>query len=168
MAKIDVFRDLPEDTPIYELLKDCYMEDDTLHPEGEQIAYTGTPNEFMEPLNEAARLKMRTYLDYLDDCGRKAAEKFGRVYTGRITDLGDQIAQAMGDARAEAQSMPIAMPKKRDIPQRPDLATPAQRKLKPSKLLASRPVPPEGPRQAVPISVQGKNYDNDAASNSTL
>ncbi len=168
MAKVDVFRDLPDDTPIYELLKDWYAEDDTLHPEGEHVAYTGTPNEFMEPLNEPARLKMREYIDFLDECGRKAAEKFGRQYNGRITDLGDQIATAMGDARAVAQHMPTAMPKKRDIPQRPDLATPAQRRVKPSKLLASKPLPPEGPRQAIPISVQGKNYDNDAAGNSSL
>lgn len=173
----DPFSGLPGDTPVYRLLKACYMEDDTLHAEDEVIAFTGIPNEFMEPLNEPARVNMGVYLDYLDKCGREAAEKAGRVYTGRITELSDQIEIAMQDARRAAAAgqasvpLSVAMPSKQDIPLRPDLATAAQRnqrKAKPSRLLATKVPEPQGKPTPRPIHVQGKSYDTDAGSNSSL
>jgi hypothetical protein len=166
----DPFSELPDTTPVYRLLKDHYMEDDVLHPEDEVIAFTGTPTEWMEPLNDPARNVMRTYLTFLDKCAQEAAEKQGRPFTGRITDLGDQIAQAMNDARtADAEGkLNVVLPERRDVPQRPDLIPVGQRRKGPGKLLASKSAPVGGKPTPKPVSVQGKNYDHDAGGNSSL
>lgn len=149
------------------------MEDDVLHPEDEVIAYVGVPNEYMEPLNDPARNNMRIFLEYLDKCAREAADKAGRSFTGRATDLGDQIAQSMSDARAtngENQKLQFTMPSRQNVPLRPDLIPPAQRKAKPNpKLLAAKSAPVvSGKPQPRPIHIQGKDYDEAAGSNSSL
>src|SRR5690348_933231 len=171
----DPFSNLPSDTPVYRLLMACFMEDDTLHPEDEIIAYTGVPNEYMEPLNEPARVTMQAYLEYLDKCGREAAEKAGRQYLGRVTDLGDQIEIAMQDARKAAaagqappSTLKVEMPERRNVPLRPDLVPVGQRPQKKAKLLASKAPAPQGKPEPRPIHVQGKSYDTDAGSNSSL
>ena len=107
----DPFSELPDTTPVYRLLKDHYMEDDTMHPEDEVIAFTGTPTEWMEPLNDPARNVMRTYIQFLDKCAEDAAIKAGRPFSGRITDLGDQIAQAMNDARTADVEIAVFHPR---------------------------------------------------------
>lgn len=168
----DPFSDLPADTPVYRLLKDCFMEDDTLHPEDEIVAFTGIPNEYMEPLNEPARRNMGVFLAHLDKCGREAAERAGRPYTGRITDLGDQIEQAMKDAKsgvADPGKLNFTMPTKQDVPQRPDLIPQALRKPKANKkLLASKAPPQQGKPTPRPIHIQGKDYDEAAGGTSSL
>lgn|SRR5512135_101917 len=168
----DPFSNLPADTPVYRLLKDCFMEDDTLHPEDEIVAFTGVPNEYMEPLNEPAKANMRMFLAYLDKCAREAAEKAGRPFSGRITDLGDQIEQAMKDAKAitgDAGKLKFEMPSKQDIPLRPDLVPVGLRKAKANKkLLAAKAPPAQGKPTPRPIHIQGKDYDEAAGGNSSL
>lgn len=52
--------------PRYELLAPFYAPNDTLFPEGFELEFDGTPNEFMRPLNEAARKKMAEYMPSVD------------------------------------------------------------------------------------------------------
>ena len=109
------FPGISDDTPIYELVADAFLDDDTLHKAGEQIAYLGSPNEHMAPLNRAAEVRMREMLDHLEQCAMEKAQLVGRKYTGRLTDLGDIIAQATQDQktlaeRASAEAIKRAMP----------------------------------------------------------
>lgn len=98
----------PQDKPIYQLNADCFLDDDTIHREGEQIIYPGVPNEQMVPLNDLARERMRAYLQELDEGARLKAEMMGRRFTGRPTDWQDQVAQTRADAEAlKKREMPI-------------------------------------------------------------
>lgn len=154
---------VPVGTPVYRLLTACYLEDDTVHGEDEEVAYLGVPNEWMEPLNEPAREKMQEYLTHLDQCAERAANAKGRPYTGRLTDIGDVLAQALSDARGTATrentlavKSDMVMPVHAgSIPLRGDLATPEQRKRRgrPPKVLASKAPEPQGKIAPRPLSV---------------
>jgi hypothetical protein len=126
------FPGVSQNTPVYQLLAPAYLDDDTYHVEGETIAYEGEPNEHMAPLNEPARIRMRTMLDHLEQCAREKAEFVGRKYTGRLTDLGDLIAEASRDAkslaqREQAEAIKRAMPLPMTGPPAPGL--PSQKPL---------------------------------------
>lgn len=158
------FADIPQDVPVYELLAPCFLEDDTLHETGEQIAYLGVPNEYMAPLNEPAKVEMRKFLTYLDDCAREKAEMMGRRFTGRLRDTADEIGQALSDAKIMARRAEIVMPQVPDgpIPATPAMVPMAQRQAKirkRSKVLARR-APQAQPQKPVarPISTLG-NYE---------
>lgn len=105
---------LPQDKPVYQLLADCFLDDDTLHREGEQIIYPGTPNEHMAPLNESARQRMLAYQKHLDDCAREKAELMGRPFKGRLADWQDTVAQVRADtevlAKREMPKVPTEAP----------------------------------------------------------
>ena len=147
-------RDIPAGTPIYQLLTKCYLEDDTLHPEGEEIAYLGTPNEWMAPLNEPARIKVQELVQRLDDAAREKAERLGRGYSGRPRDVHDQIAEVRGDVKRKLPEVQIVTPmRQRDIPQRPDLVPLAQRKAKQTPLLAAKSADAPSKPQPRPISL---------------
>lgn len=131
------FPGVPQDTPVYQLLADHFLDDDTLHYSGEQIAYDGEPSEHMAPLNEAAQKRMRVMLDRLDAAAREKAELVGRPYRGRLTDLGDLVAQAQSDAkvlqeRAQQETirraMPVAPDPNKPTPVRPDMVPLADRR----------------------------------------
>lgn len=131
------FPGVSQDTPVYQLLCNHFLDDDTLHYEGEQIAYDGEPSEHMAPLNKAAEIRMRAMLDRLDAAAREKAELVGRPYRGRLTDLGDLIAQATTDQkvlqeRATQETIRRAMPVVPDkpAPVRPDMEPLAIRKQK--------------------------------------
>ena len=109
------FPNISQDTPIYQLLAPAFLDNDTWYPEGMEIAYEGPPNEHMAPMNEAARVRMQAMLDHLDECAREQAQLVGRPYKGRLTDLGELIAQASQDAkvlqqREQAEVVKRAMP----------------------------------------------------------
>jgi len=97
------FPGIPQNVPVYQLLANALREYDTLHMEGEIVAYEGSPNEHMAPLNEPAKARMSVMMAHLDDCAREKAELVGRKYTGRLNDLGDLIAQVQSDAKVLAQ-----------------------------------------------------------------
>lgn len=155
----DPFSHLPPGTPVYRLLKDCFMEDDTLHPEDEEIAYVGTPNEWMEPLNEPARVKMTAYLEYLDDCQRAVDAKAGREFTGRLTDLGDILARVRGDTKAEVEQearKAVVMPARTGpIPSRGDTKMGQAAKKANSGILATKAPKQSRARQLGPTEVIG-------------
>lgn len=103
---------IPADKPVYQLLADCFLDDDTLHREGEQIIYPGTPNEHMAPLNEAAKQRMVAYQSHLDDCAREKAELMGRPFRGRLGDWQDTVAQVRADAEVLAKRQMPTVPDK--------------------------------------------------------
>lgn len=162
------FEGVPENTPVYKLLAPCYL-DDTLWPVDMEIAYSGVPNEFMAPMNDPAREKMRDFLLYLDDCAREKAALNGRPFSGRPRELADQLDEAMGDAKREARKQEIVMPiASGDIPLRPDLVPVGQRgRGRPAnKVLGSNmPAPSARPKQ---IQTIGSTFEGSAGSNSTL
>lgn len=83
------------ETPYYEVLSErgFWGEDETLHPAGTILGYTGTPNEQFAPLNAAARLRMDAFLDYLDQCHREKLRSLGRPESARPRDFADQVQQ---------------------------------------------------------------------------
>lgn len=52
--------------PLYRLLEAFYAENDSLYEAGTEIRYEGVPNEYMQPLNEPARLRLADYLPTID------------------------------------------------------------------------------------------------------
>lgn len=82
-----------------------FGDDDTLYTEGAEIVFDGEPAVEMEPLNEAARVKMIALLEKLDEEGRKVAEKLGRPYTGRPRTLEGGLALASAIQRQEMAVM---------------------------------------------------------------
>lgn len=55
-----------QELPRYRLIKPLYA-DDTFFDEETILDYDGTPNEFMQPLNDAARAQMRAFIDSLTE-----------------------------------------------------------------------------------------------------
>lgn len=144
---------IPNDrtTPRYRLLAPCYLEDDTLHGEGEEIWYEGTPNEEMEPLNDLARERSQQYIEMLDDAARAVAAAKNRPFTGRLTDHA-AIDQMIDDSRAEQRAKMVLPASRDDVPIRPDLATPRQKAARdatrPKRLLGSKPAAPKAAKPA--------------------
>lgn len=66
-------------TPAYLIKEECYL-DDTRYVEGEYLYWPDTPNLSMSPVNQKAEEEMEKYIAYLDECGRRAAEKAGKHY----------------------------------------------------------------------------------------
>lgn len=85
---------IEEHTAAYFIKEECYL-DDTRYVEGEYLYWPDCPNLSMSPLNAKAREAMDTYIAYLDECGRKAAEKTGKHY--------HSYADAFENARALEQ-----------------------------------------------------------------
>lgn len=102
---------LPQDKPVYQLLTACFLDDDTLHQEGEIIVYPGTPNEHMAPLNDIARQRMAAYQQHLDDCAREKAELMGRPFSKRPSDWQDTVSQVRADATLLAKRTMPEVPK---------------------------------------------------------
>lgn len=82
-----------------------YGDDDTLYAEGAEIFFDGEPSVEMEPLNEAARIKMNALYERLDEEGRKAAEKAGRPWSGRPRTLDGALELASAIQRQEMAVM---------------------------------------------------------------
>lgn len=148
-------------TPRYRLLSACYLEDDTLHVEGEEIWYVGIPNEEMEPLNELARNRSREYIESLDDAARAVAAARNRPFNGRMTDHA-AIDQSIDDARRAAREVVVLPVSREDVPIRPDLATPAQKAqrdaTRPKRVLGSKAPGPKG-KTPTHVTVGPQIYD---------
>lgn len=93
--------------PAYRVLdvSGFYGDDDTLYMEGAEIEFDGEPCVEMEPLNQAAQVKMEALLQKLDDAGRAAAEKAGRPYVGRPRTLDGGLELATAVQRKEMAVM---------------------------------------------------------------
>lgn len=66
-------------TAAYLIKEECYL-DDVRYVEGEYLYWPDAPNLSMMPVNAKADEAMKEYIKYLDDCGRKVAEKAGKHY----------------------------------------------------------------------------------------
>lgn len=75
-------RRIPQDRPVYKLLEPFFDPQDNWHPEGAMIAFDGTPNQMMMPLNDLAKHNYDAYMDKVDDGLREAcmAEKPPRPF----------------------------------------------------------------------------------------
>lgn len=62
---------IPKDKPVYKLTEPFFDPHDNWHPEGKVIAFCGTPNQGMIPLNDKARTAYDDYMDKLD-AGKRA------------------------------------------------------------------------------------------------
>lgn len=100
------------EVPKYQLNSPCYLDDQTLHMEGEVIEFTGVPNLEMVPLNDAAKARMDEYISEQEGGARAYADKRGRPFTGLSTDMGEVLARMLQDARhdAAAPAVHIASP----------------------------------------------------------
>lgn len=98
---------LTTERPAYRILAThgFFGPDDHLYQEGDEIYYDDTPNEEMEPLNEAARVKLEEYLTVLDDKAKEAAEKFGRPFIARPRTLDGAIAMVTEDMKRQMSIM---------------------------------------------------------------
>ena len=154
------------DTPLY---RQCnphgfFADDDTLYPEGSTFYWLDTPNEFMEPLNEAARRKMSDYLDHLDDLAKKHAEKMGRPFYGRPRELSDAIGQAREDAITtrdgkEASATPgkkkIIATKRAPVSPQGHMA----KRARPTSIQGAQMPPPDVPSSDKPINILGSRFE---------
>ena len=138
------------EAPRYRLNEACFF-DDTYIPEGNEIAYTDTPNLSMVPLNDPAKRAMEAYIEFLTSCQQEKEEGAGRVFRGLITDRGVMLAQGLQDARREARGPSVTMPTdKGTVPSMPN--TDEARALakrgpgRPPKVLTNRPPPPPARR----------------------
>lgn len=61
--------------PRYELIQPFFGPDHVLYPEGVELKYDGTPNEWMRPLNGAAHEKYEQYMRSLPDGRSEPLEK---------------------------------------------------------------------------------------------
>lgn len=162
----------PGQQPLYRLLSPCYLEDDTLHAEGEEIIYLGTPNEEMEPLNAAAVERSTAFIERLDDAAAVVAASRDMPFLGRQA----LMEQAMEHARnmAKDHGKNLVLPAYRgEAPERPDLATPAQRiareQRQGKKVLGTKPAPTSKTRgnRGGPVPVLGSGLSGDAFAEAT-
>jgi hypothetical protein len=159
----DKLRIATGEIPRYRMIEPFYA-DDILWPVGAELDYDGWPNEYMEPLNEPARAKMRIILQgiskkplaehieaahrQLNQRNRQAAEPLTEALIHALSRLGvggPALAAATADmpvpieAAAPEPPMPEMPKADKSIPIRGDLALPGQRKRgRPRKVLASK------------------------------
>ncbi len=151
--------------------KGFFADDDNLYPEGTEFYWLDTPNEFMEPLNQPAVDAMNKYLDFLDECAKKHAEKMGRPFYGRPRTQNEQIDQAREDAQAIADAKAAGVAPKRNKIRAVERAKPgiqghmtADGKMlkrkpgRPSKMSGVKlPEPVKAPEQK-PVAILGSNF----------
>lgn len=159
------------EVPRYKIVdpKGVFLEDDTLHTEGEIIDYLGAPNiDAMLPMNAAAEERVDAEIRHLTSCAQEAAQLNGRPFRGLIRDGGTIIATALQDARRDAGNLTLgSLPHIRravdrgDVPVMPH--TPeavARRRGKPGKAQNVVAVQPPAPRQKEapkPVNVVGRD-----------
>lgn len=112
---------IPQDIPVYRIKEGQFYADDELHPEGSVIAYAEEPNLEMEPLNELAVERMGKFLERLDECGRKAADKAGKAYISLLDSFQNSQHIAMQEGRKvkvlnDRKNVPIMGGKQRRNP----------------------------------------------------
>lgn len=163
--------DFNGEVPKYLLNSAHFLEDDTLHEEGEEIEYLGRPTLDMVPLNDAGKARMQEEIDRQTTAQRNKALAAGRSFHGFERDPGTLIAQNLQDARREADKVVvISMPEaKGEVPTMPhtEQAQAIQRRRgRPSKssmVVSSKPAPkPERPGPK-PAAILGKDFTQGVA-----
>lgn len=159
------------EVPRYVLNGNCFLEDQTLHEEGEEIEYIGRPNFVMVPKNEAAKRRMEEELELQNQAYRNKARVVGRAYGGPPADMAEALAQAMQDERRmvdRVQVVPVSMPEEKgEIPAMPhtEQAQALQRRRgRPPKavVLSAKPAPKPGKPTPEAPSILG-NYSRTAS-----
>lgn len=154
--------------PRYRLLAPLYDSSECqLWPEGTIISFRGSPNEHMEPLNDAAERSVREFLDQLDRMAELKAALDNRAFVKRAGDLGEAVAAEYTFEKRRSEPQRTSGEQR---PVRTDLETPAQRR----KNMRGRPkvvvdaVLPEAPKQAEGVGrvvpILGTDYTGDAVS----
>ena len=90
---------IPNDVPVYRLLEQFYAPNDTMYDPGEIIEYTEEPNTDMEPLNEPARVAMRSLYERLETEAKELARLAGKPYRGLPKNFDDTMDFARASAR---------------------------------------------------------------------
>ena len=90
---------IPSDVPVYRLLEQFYGPDDNLYQVGEVIEYLEEPNTDMEPMNEPAKLAMRSLYERLEAEAKELARLAGKPYRGLPKNFDDTMAFARSSAR---------------------------------------------------------------------
>lgn len=103
-----------DEAPQYELLAPFYAED-VLWPEGAVINFFGVPNEQMEALNEPAKARMTSYLEYLEKWRTKAGLAKGAtladvVYEAMLNRPKEDQLRLPDELVAQAEPRPIELP----------------------------------------------------------
>lgn len=137
---------MDDEQPRYRILNTpgFFAEDDTLYVQGMEIVYLGTPNEHMQPLNDAARAKVKENEDYLDRCYREKSELRGRLAGPRPRELSDASAEDMADARDHARARTVYPVEGKPIPVMGNMT----RRRGPAKNIVSSKAPGAPKRQA--------------------
>lgn len=95
---------VPQDRPVYRIKEGKFFgPDDTMRYEGDLVVWRDEPNLEMEPMNDLAQKAMLAYLEKLDECGRKVAEKTGKNYNS----LADAHTNAMALATQESKQFEV-------------------------------------------------------------
>lgn len=136
-----MYREPDEELPRYRLIEDFFGPDNTLHHATEngqpaEIEFDGPPNEQMEPLNEPARVKMQAYLEELRAGAIAKAEKDAEENTSAAGLMAKMLMMMQGltpvNMAAAPKPIEIPMPtmpvRQDDIPIRPDIILPGERK----------------------------------------
>lgn len=78
-------KEKPQELPKYKLIGKFFGDNDVLYFEGDEITYTGTPNNSMYPINDAAREVLRIYYNGLEAMYHEACKKFGSLAKEHFT-----------------------------------------------------------------------------------
>ena len=136
-----LYREPVEELPRYRLIEDFFGPDCVLYHATEggnptEIDFDGPPNEQMEPLNEPARVKMRAYLEELRAGAIAKAEKDSEENASAASLMAKMLMMMQGLAPVNMAAAPkpidIPMPsmpvRQDDIPIRPDIILPGERR----------------------------------------
>lgn len=153
---------MTEELPLFRQTNPAgFWYDETLWPEGSEFYFSDTPNDWLEPLNEAARVAKEAWCDEQDELHRKYCEKMGRMFTPRPRDWREAVAMRREDVTAEmdareARKAPKLQPTKRDpVPAQAHLA---KKKAKISKMSGAKlPAPVPNP-ETKPVGILGKDF----------
>lgn len=87
---------ISNETPQYRILAvhGFFGPDDHLYELDSEIWFEGEPNEEMEPLNEAARVRIHQFLEKLDAQAKVAAEKLNKPFIERPRNLDGALVLA--------------------------------------------------------------------------
>ena len=156
--------------PKYKLNNTVFLEDETLHFEGDEIDYLGVPNMEMVPMNDAARQRMGDYIREQTACAREAAFAKGRPFVGLVVDQAQLIAENMQHARQTATKVEmVQMPEEKGIvypmPNIPEAQAQARRRGRPPKsdaVVGVKTPPPPTRKGLMPEDIIGSSYTRDA------